>query len=728
MKTKITIWATALIFSFLFSNVSIASHLYGGEMTWECHPTNGQYRIITKLYSDCSSPSAPGFPGSVAVSLSNGAPNITANFVGSHQVSFDCYDPTASISCGSNNGAFKVGIFKSAWVSISNIPATGLELFCNMSTFLRTSANVTTSSFALRAVMYPVAGSSSCNNNSPVFLEEPLVRACTGELTTFNPNAVDVDNDSLYVKLASAISQQQANSVYTSGYSATNPFPDANKNALNTPLSVNPNTGAITFKSYTNGLFIGVYEIEEWRQGVLISRTFRDAPTLIGACTMPGGLCFVPPNTAPSFNIEVDSVLYPNGPFVKPVFSTSGNLKNYEVNVSVGDTVNSLLTSSDLDFHPNCMPQQILFSASGIQLSNDTMYANSNMCLQNGPCATLLPMNGPGGTSGGLFSNPGLNTVAFQWAIDATHLTYQGLQTNKVSYIFSFNVTDGSCPLPGSTTTTLIVNIEDSIPGPPSLSKSCVNIVASSGDISFNAKPANDTAKSFQGYYVYHSTNKLGPYSVIDTLSNYALSGYTDAGRGPGPNFYFMRTISSMLSPTSDTLALMNLNIQPSPGTPSVVTLNWNAHSSNQNANTYYQVWKRDSYSTPWVILDSTQSLTYVDTPSVILAGLDYKIAIGGTCFSAKMNTIGIEESALEKVTVSPVPFIDEINVVLPEELHLSQIQLELFNISGQRITFKSESFSSNNIKLIDLSDLPHGVYMLHLSSKGKTKTYKLMH
>ena len=128
-----------------------------------------------------------------------------------------------------------------------------------------------------------------------------------------------------------------------------------------------------------------------------------------------------------------------------------------------------------------------------------------------------------------------------------------------------------------------------------------------------------------------------------------------------------MRTVSTMLSPTSDTLSLMNLNINPSSGTPTVVTLNWNTHSSNQNAGTHYQVWKRNSNAAPWLLIDSTQTLTYIDTPSAVLPGLDYKISIGGTCFSAKVNTIGLEEELLENVKVSPVPFNYELFISIPE-------------------------------------------------------------
>ena len=150
--------------------------------------------------------------------------------------------------------------------------------------------------------------------------------------------AVDANNDSLYVKLASAIDDLGANAVYTNGYSPSNPFPDAAKNSNNVPLALNPVTGAISFESHTIGWFIGVYEIEEWRQGALIGTVFRDVPTVITNCTIPNGLCPQSSNAAPSLNMETDSVLYPNGPFVTPVFA-GGLLSNFEVEAAIGDTI-----------------------------------------------------------------------------------------------------------------------------------------------------------------------------------------------------------------------------------------------------------------------------------------------------------------------------------------------------------------------------------------------------
>jgi len=704
----------AIFFSFLSSYTSNATHMIGGEITWECHPITGQYRLKAKLYKDCQG--SAGLPNSQPIKLDDGGlnPIVYATMITQYQLNPSCYDPNSSINCGTGADGVDVGVYQSSWITISYIPPSGIIF--SIASCCRTSAvtNLITPSYKIRAKMYQFNGIGAYNNSSPDFLEDHLARVCSGDLINFNPIASDPDNDSIFVKLATPLESSGATAVYNTGYSAMSPFPGTTQNNMNMPLSVDGSTGAMTFRSYTNGLFIGVYEIEEWRQGVLIGKVFRDAPTFIANCSTPIGLCPQSSNDAPT----LDFIALGNSSSID-----SASVLEFETTVTIGDTVRADIVALDININPNCSQQNITFSASGTQLSSDTAYGNPNLCGSNAPCATLTSKNSNGG-----FIQLGSNLVEFNWPITAAHVNYQGLIASNAKHVFHFKVFDDACPIPKFATTKLTVFIKDNIPVPPSLEYSCANIVATSGDISFNLTEPTDTADSFQGYYVYHATNKMGPYAIIDTLSSYSSGVYTDVGRGPGTNHYFMRTASVMLSPSSDTLSLMNLNIVLPSTAPATVTLNWNAHSSNQNTNVYYQIWKRISYSDPWMLVDSTKALTYVDIPSTVLAGLDYKIAIGGTCFSAKTNTIGIEEEVLDYVKVSPVPFNNDLTITVPSDMNLETLSFELYSVSGKKITVESEIVNSNELKLIRLKDLPHGVYILHLTANDKAKTFKLMH
>ncbi|MCT4625152.1 MAG: T9SS type A sorting domain-containing protein [Schleiferiaceae bacterium] len=726
MKLKATLWAFCLFFS--ISQITNATHLIGGEITYECHPTTGQYRFNVKLYRECGIPLAANLPPTVILAANPSNLQIVCTMSSMYQATQTCYDPSSSVQCGVSpvgEGAVQVGVFQSPWTTINSIPTNGLNVFWG--TCCR-PANVTNlpsnASFGLRAYLYPSGNTGSmCNNNSPIFSEEPAILSCSGASSTFTQSVIDQENDSLFVSLDYAKQSTGANAVYATGYSAQSPFPSTMHNTQNIPLTVDPSTGNISFTSYTNGLYVAVYKVEEWRNGALLSETFRDAPTYIKSCTPSTGLCPQTTNNNPSLNLEVDSLLYPNGPFFTQVIGPNG--LRYETTVKPGDTINAKLYSFDTDFNPNCTPQILSFSANGSQLSTDTAWGNPSLCGLNAPCATLTSLN-----ASGMFVSPSSNNVEFQWAVQPVHLNYQGVLTGQQEYTFNVKVSDDACPIQGTSIAQLVIKVNDDIPGPPSLNKSCLSIVAATGDISFNINPANDTADSFDGYVVYHSTNKNGPYLALDTLTSHNVPGYTHVGQGAGPNHYFLRTLSSnYASPTSDTLALMNLVLTANPTSPSTVTLDWNAHSSNSNANTWYQIWRQTTVGGGFSLLDSTQNLTYVDTPAAILFGLDYKIAIGGTCFSAKTNTISInEEESLNEVVVSPVPFNDYINIQLPSDLDSEKISTRLINLSGKEITNVEIVKETNRLTMSNLKDLPSGVYVLHLTAGNKAKSFKLIH
>ena len=129
MKTRCNHFLfTFCIFFFVYNSLS-ATHLTGGEITWECHPTNGQYRITGRLYRDCNFTSAL-LPTTLNISNNAvGSSSIVCNLISLYQVSPSCFDPLSSNLCGGTNGiAVEVGVYKSAWITLPAIPATGLKL------------------------------------------------------------------------------------------------------------------------------------------------------------------------------------------------------------------------------------------------------------------------------------------------------------------------------------------------------------------------------------------------------------------------------------------------------------------------------------------------------------------------------------------------------------------------------------------------------------------------
>ncbi|MFM9009071.1 MAG: hypothetical protein ACKORE_10885, partial [Bacteroidota bacterium] len=112
----------------LFSQAAQASHLMGGEITWEClksGPNIGRYIFTVKLYRDCN-----GVPGPVSVQLTSNAPGlgggINCNLISQTDISPQgpgC--PTCVAPLGLPN-AVEEFVYRSSPVVIAGVPpATG---------------------------------------------------------------------------------------------------------------------------------------------------------------------------------------------------------------------------------------------------------------------------------------------------------------------------------------------------------------------------------------------------------------------------------------------------------------------------------------------------------------------------------------------------------------------------------------------------------------------------
>ncbi len=708
-----------------------ATHMLGGEIIWECHPTTGKYRFIVRLYRECG-----GFTANLpnSVSLTGSPITISCPLVQSVDVSPTC-GSTGGLSCATTTsagtGAVQMGIYRSSWVTLNGVPPAAGWTFkwgscCRPSSI----SNVTSTTFQERATMYAYnnTNASSCYDNSPDFLESPLILACSGQPTNYNNVGFDEELDSLYYSWATAKQSSGTNVIYKTGYSATSPIPDNNPpfNSNNTGALLNGVTGQMNLTCYDHGSYVTVLKIEEWRNGILIGEIFRDIPIIVRSCTQKSGSCPQVSNNNPTIDVLVDSTTYPNGPWVTPVINSLGILDYYETSVEVGEQINFDILASDLDSNSDCTQQQVTFYGAG---GNLALFANPNTCQYGKPCATIQPLN-----SNGSFTNPVADSIRFQWKTDCPNLTYQQfLSTPKmVNYTFYFSATDNACYINGRNIITYKVNIANPAPKPPTLKNTCVDLVASSGDISFSWTTKTDTTTKFDYYLVYHSVSKTGPYNILDTVFNFSDTTYVDVARGNGKNYYFTRTAGgcSLLSETSDTISLIHLLITPVPfSNPDTALLDWTAHTTNPNTGAVYQISKKILPNGSWNIIDTTQGLTYADPlGTTSFSNVDYKISINGKCFSAKAQGIGLNENILSAVKVSPNPFSEKILVSLPTEINAKALKIKLFEMSGKELKDFEVTLRDSEIEINNVASLPRGVYFLQLSVNGKAKTIKLIH
>lgn len=105
----------------------------------------------------------------------------------------------------------------------------------------------------------------------------------------------------------------------------------------------------------------------------------------------------------------------------------------------------------------------------------------------------------------------------------------------------------------------------------------------------------------------------------------------------------------------------------------------------------------------------------------------DNFLGFGIPNFALAYSNISLEEEELYDFSVTPNPVQNELFINIPVGFNDSNLRFELYSISGKRIEVKSER-DLDLLKLIGLKDLPHGVYVLHLSANNKTKSFKLIH
>ncbi|MGB4961264.1 MAG: gliding motility-associated C-terminal domain-containing protein, partial [Saprospiraceae bacterium] len=115
-------------------------------------------------------------------------------------------------------------------------------------------------------------------NNSAVLLQAPIDFGCVNKLFIHNPNAYDVDGDSLAYELAAPL---QALNSPVPGYK----FPDQIGTLADNSLTINKITGEVRWNSpKLQGEYNIAIRIKEYRNGVLINIILRDMQILIRAC------------------------------------------------------------------------------------------------------------------------------------------------------------------------------------------------------------------------------------------------------------------------------------------------------------------------------------------------------------------------------------------------------------------------------------------------------------
>jgi len=302
MKKFFTLVAATLFTALsLISMKSYGSHAVGADVTYTYVGPN-QYLVTVRFYRDCAGITAPTshiinftgcggtFTGSVTLNQIAGS---------GQQIPPSPCLPTVTTSC---NGGSGYGVEEYIYQGLVTLPGPCVDWTFSFSECCR-NAQINTVTNPDSYDIYVETTLDNFNypvNSSPVFTAIPVTQFCVGNQFFYNQGAIDPDGDSLVFSLIPALSNPTLALPYAAGYSAIQPIASIG------PITIDPQTGTITFTPST--IQVGVIAVlcQEYRNGVLIGEVRRDIQmNVVGGCigTAPA---FAPPtdpfgNPAPAF-------------------------------------------------------------------------------------------------------------------------------------------------------------------------------------------------------------------------------------------------------------------------------------------------------------------------------------------------------------------------------------------------------------------------------------------
>jgi hypothetical protein len=643
-----------LLLTLLLSNIltSQATHLMGGEITWECLP-NGQFQFTMKIYRDCNS-------GIISIDVSNGLEvhnyptinsplfSIPLMLISQTDISPTCNVSGPALSCDNPSGSPGVVqefIFKTSPVSLTGTPPAEGWIFsydgCCRNSAVTNLVNAGNEGFVLRSKMFAYNGGNTnpCYDNSPAFAEKPTTAVCAGNFLNYSNNAYDSDLDSLSYSWAPALddffgawtNSNPPSLTYTSGYNANSPLPGTVHNPNNLPAVLNPATGSVSYLSYTPGNFVTVVKVESWKCGIKVAEIYREIQTtILAGCTT---------NTAPAIT--------PLGGIFTAYFTT----------VTAGELVTFNLTGTDSEFLPNGNPQSVEIIASGSQFGAGFTDANSG-CMYP-PCATLSPASPVSGISGA--------TTAFSWQTDCNHLGSNANDCINLSntYTFVFRVRDDFCPLPGENVAVISITVisDDTLVESPNLR--CASVLQN-GDVELTWSMPDTTVNTFNSYHIYHADSPEESFVIIDSIFDINTTIYTDTGANAdmATQYYYIRTRSGcggqIYNPAVDTFATIFPVINASDN--GIINLLWNALAEPLPAtsNGFYRIYSMMPGQN-WNLVGNTQPsvLHYTDTVSFCSDSIYYRVEIadssGCISVSAVAGDLIVTENVVADFDINPM-------------------------------------------------------------------------
>lgn len=549
------------------SKQSFATHLMGGEITWECNGL-GEYVFTFKVYRDCSGTNiSPNTSGMIQIHNYPTAnqvlqiPPAQWTTVRDGDISPDCSGPT-SFSCANGDPESVFEYVRTFTRRLNGVPPAAGWIITYDDVARNANDNlVGQPGITLRAKILPHSGSvaDTCVDNSPQFQEVATSLICVGVPFNYNHNATDEELDSLVFEWARPLNAIGTNQLYVegsvpgnvsfrTGYSFNSPFPGITQDPNNVPATLDPNTGEISLTSFTSGKFVSVVKVTAYKCGEAVSEVYRELQS----------------------NLANNPICTGNDkPVVRPPFQDpGGNFTLFNDTVRAGDLVNFNLQIQDFASIAQNGGDSVTLIATGLQFG--TNFTSTTGCL-NPPCATLtspLPQTGFLGVSN-----------SFSWQTDCNHVSFTDqCVSGQNTYTFVISAIDNRCPLPLKNVGTISITVlADSVLLSPLIH--CVDVQAS-GDVRLEWNVTPNIQNSFSAWMIYTATNPNGPYTLLDSVKTYNQETYTHIGANAQNQrrWYYIRSRSGckgiVQNVARDTVSTLFVNAAT---TPSQVDVSWNA-------------------------------------------------------------------------------------------------------------------------------------------------------
>lgn len=307
----------SLIFLFIGVKETAASHLVGGDLTYQCLGGN-RYKIVLTIRRDC----ALAFPDALfddpaSIGIFDQNYKLITDLAANGQILIplnndDTLNQVLINKCTVTTG--DVCVHETKYEFTINLPIRSggynfvYQRCCRNISLTNTSDPLNT---GMTLIAHLSERSMQLCNSSPVFKQWPAIYICNDQDIQFDHSARDADGDSLVYRLVTPyagatreIPRPQppnpgpyADINWSSGvYSVNNMLGslDGEKN-----LSINQNNGLLSGTPALVGQFVVGVEVDEYRNGELIGTIRRDfqynvrncAQDILAQMDSPGGLC-----------------------------------------------------------------------------------------------------------------------------------------------------------------------------------------------------------------------------------------------------------------------------------------------------------------------------------------------------------------------------------------------------------------------------------------------------